>query len=413
MERSILVGMESSEEHAEDMLEELQGLAETAGALILDTIIQKRSKPHPATFFGRGKVEEIGQRCKELDATLLICDQELTPAQLRNLEELLEMRVVDRSQLILDIFAQRAQTKEGKLQVELAQLNYLLPRLTGRGTEMSRLGGGIGTRGPGETKLEVDRRRIRQRIADLRKDLNEVMKHRQLHRKKRRAVPLPLVSIVGYTNAGKSTLLNVLAGADVLAEDKLFATLDPTTRRVVLPTNEAILLTDTVGFIQKLPHHLVAAFSATLEEVIEADLLLHVVDTSHPRFEQQINTVEKVLKSLGAGDKQAILVLNKIDKAEESIISRDIKDNYYGEPVRISAKNHLGLDGLLDAISKALASRRLVANFFIPFERSDLTSILHQKGRVLSQEYMEQGVEIHVEIEEIWARRVWAKLKKS
>ncbi|WP_031515638.1 GTPase HflX [Desulfofalx alkaliphila] len=414
-ERAILLGLISSETEEiqeEASLIELERLAETAGAEVVEVYKQRRNSPHPRTFFGKGKVEEIKEGCAQLGATLLICDQELTPAQLRNLEENVGVRVIDRTQLILDIFAQRARTKEGKLQVELAQMNYLLPRLTGRGVEMSRLGGGIGTRGPGETKLEVDKRRIRKRIADLSKELSEVRKHRRLHRKNRRSVPLPLVSLIGYTNAGKSTLLNTLTDSNVLAEDKLFATLDPTTRRVLLPTNETILLTDTVGFIQKLPHHLIAAFSATLEEVKEADLLLHVVDASHPNLEQQIQSVEDVLKSLEAEDKPSILVLNKSDNlADEPVLSADIKARYFGKPVAISAKYNRGLEKLLESISAALSARRVRTTFFIPFTDSAIISLVHQHGKVINQRYEEKGVSMEVELERILAERIMTRLK--
>ena len=300
-EQAILVGMESPEvtpEETASSLEELARLADTAGADVLLQLTQRRGRPDAATFLGRGKAEELASFCRSLGAGLVIFDRELSAAQARNLESVTGVRIIDRTQLILDIFARRARTREGKLQVELAQLNYLLPRLVGRGTELSRLGGGIGTRGPGETKLEVDRRRIRKRIAELNEAIRDVQKHRELLRRSRKEIPVPLAALVGYTNAGKSTILKKLTGAQVLVEDKLFATLDPTTRRVVLPNNEVVLLTDTVGFIRNLPHHLVAAFRATLEEVVEADLLLHVVDASHPDLEGQMEAVERVLESL-------------------------------------------------------------------------------------------------------------------
>ena len=411
-EKAILVGVESpggDPGQAGYSLEELVRLTDTAGAVVLQQMTQRRDKPHAATFLGKGKVEDLAALCKELTADLVIFDRELSPAQARNLEEVTCVRVIDRTQLILDIFARRARTREGKLQVELAQLNYLMPRLIGRGTQLSRLGGGIGTRGPGETKLEVDRRRIRKRIADLNAEIQELKKHRDLLRRGRKEIPLPLVALVGYTNAGKSTLLKKLTGADVLVEDKLFATLDPTTRRVTLPNNESILLTDTVGFIQKLPHHLVAAFRATLEEVVEADLLLHVVDASHPNMEGQIEAVTRVLESLGAAVKPCIMVYNKIDLLPDPRLPRS-ED---GKPsVSLSALEAEGLEELLRTVARALSSRRLRATFFIPYPKSGLLSVLHEKGNVLREEHGEGGITAEAEIESVWAGRVAARLKE-
>jgi GTP-binding protein HflX len=328
----------------------------------------------------------------------------------RNLEEELGVRVIDRTQLILDIFARRARTREGKLQVELAQLEYLYPRLTGRGTELSRLGGGIGTRGPGETKLETDRRRIKRRITDLRRELDEVRRHRALLRTRRQGVPLTLVSLVGYTNAGKSTLLNALTGAGVPAEDKLFATLDPTTRRLVLPNNEVVLLTDTVGFIRRLPHHLVAAFRATLEEVTEADLLLHVVDVSNPDYPDQVKAVEDVLASLGAGEKPAILVFNKVDRlnAEEPWLVPA------GRPaVAVSALTGQGLDELRRLIMEVLRDQRVRREFLVPYRRGDVLNLLYEKGEVLRREDTPAGVLLEVELGAVWASRAAALLGKD
>ncbi len=303
------------------------------------------------------------------------------------------MRVIDRTQVILDIFAKRARTKEGKLQVELAQLNYLLPRLTGRGTELSRLGGGIGARGPGETKLETDRRRIRKRIQDLTQALARVRKQRALLRQARKDVPLPLVALVGYTNAGKSTLMNALTGSDVFVEDMLFATLDPTTRRLKLSNNEVVLLTDTVGFVSNLPHHLVAAFRATLEEVTEADLLLHVADISHPDVDKQIAAVDEVLVSLGVLDKPTILVLNKIDRVPNTELI--VGDR---TAVKVSAKEGTNLDVLKEEIVKGLALRRVIRTFTIPYEDGQTLSLLHEKGKVLEKEYREDGVKVVVSL---------------
>ncbi|MCL6610167.1 MAG: GTPase HflX [Peptococcaceae bacterium] len=412
-EKAVLVGIELPGESGgavEESMNELARLADTAGAEVVGRLVQKMARPDAATFLGRGKALEAAGMCRDSGARLVICDRELSPAQARNLEEITGVRVIDRSRLILDIFACRAKTREGKLQVELAQLSYLLPRLSGRGAELSRLGGGIGTRGPGETKLEVDRRRIRKRIADLKKELEEVRRHREVIRRGRREAPVPQVSIVGYTNAGKSTLLNKLTGAGVPVEDRLFATLDPTTRRVVLPNNETVLLTDTVGFISNLPHHLVAAFRATLEEVAEADVLLHVVDISHPCAGKQAETVREVLASLGAGDKPAITVYNKIDLVPGDRIPPPDRGDY---PVLVSARTGHGLDELLARIALAAARRRVRRRFFLPFSRSGLLSVLFQQGRVISRVHVPEGVWVEVELEEVWASRVEAMLGDS
>lgn len=412
-EKAILVGVElPGEDFAEtsSSLEELARLADTAGAEVLGRLTQKRSRPDAATLLGRGKAEEVAELCRSTGADLVIIDRELSPGQGRNLEAIIGGRVIDRTQLILDIFARRARTSEGKLQVELAQLNYLLPRLIGKGVELSRLGGGIGTRGPGETKLEVDRRRIRQRIRDLKKELENVKKHRDLLRRERKETPVPLVSLVGYTNAGKSTILRMLTGADVLVEDKLFATLDPTTRRVVLPNNETILITDTVGFIQRLPHHLVAAFRATLEEVVEADLLLHVVDASHPNYEGQIEAVNQVLETLGAAAKPTLMVYNKIDLVDKEELLRP--DNRH-PAVLLSALSGEGADNLLAAVERLLAAGRLRTTFFVPYQKSGMLALLHEKGRVLQQEHGQEGITVEAEIEAVWAKRVEAKLKSE
>ncbi|HLA25112.1 MAG TPA: GTPase HflX, partial [bacterium] len=318
-ERAVLAGVHGTggvqgTEMRDPEMEELRRLAESAGAQVVGTLVQHRGRPTPATFLGKGKVEELRALCDEVSADLAIADHELTPAQQRNLERSLDLKVIDRTALVLDIFARRAQTHEGRLQVELAQMTYLLPRLTGRGTMLSRLGGGIGTRGPGETKLEVDRRRIRNRITDLRREIGEIRKHRSLQRKARREAQFPTAALVGYTNAGKSTLLNTLTNAGVFVEDKLFATLDPTVRKVELPNGRPVLLIDTVGFITRLPTELIAAFRATLEEVTEADLLVHVVDASHPDWRAQMRSVERVLRDLSAADKPMIIAMNKTDR---------------------------------------------------------------------------------------------------
>jgi GTP-binding protein HflX len=328
-------------------------LAETAGALVVSRVVQEAGAPNPALYIGKGKAEEIGFLCYEDDAGVVIFDNELSPAQLRNLEEFIPFKVIDRTQLILDIFAQRAHSREGKLQVELAQLSYLLPRLVGRGVEMSRLGGGIGTRGPGETQLEVDRRRILKRIHKIKTRLKEVQKTRRLHRKRRDSLGLPILALIGYTNTGKSTLMNRLTAAGVMVDDKLFATLDPTIRSLKLSNGLKALVSDTVGFIQKLPHTLVEAFKATLEEVKEADVLLHVIDSSHPESKRQIQDVFKVLKELGADQKPIISVYNKIDKLSRGEDYGKIP-RFQDEGVAISALNGHGIEQLLETIQNEL-----------------------------------------------------------
>lgn len=411
-EQAILVGMESPEVTPEETacsLEELARLADTAGADVLLQLTQRRGSPDAATFLGRGKAEELAGFCRSLGAGLVIFDRELSAAQARNLESITGVRVIDRTQLILDIFARRARTREGKLQVELAQLNYLLPRLIGRGTELSRLGGGIGTRGPGETKLEVDRRRIRRRIAELNEAIRDVKKHRELLRRSRKEIPVPLAALVGYTNAGKSTVLKKLTGARVLVEDKLFATLDPTTRRVVLPNNEVVLLTDTVGFIRNLPHHLVAAFRATLEEVVEADLLLHVVDASHPDFEGQMEAVERVLESLDSSAKPCIIVYNKTDLVPGFKPPASKKEF---PSVAVSALEGRGLEGMLAAMAEVLSCGRIRTTFFIPYRKSGVLSVIHERGKVFQEKHGQDGVSVDAELEIVWAKRVEARLKE-
>ncbi len=410
-ERALLVGVELPGDQrgcVEESMDELARLADTAGAEVAGRLVQRKSGPDGALYLGRGKAGELAGLCGELGVDLIICDRELSPAQARNLEDMAGVRVIDRSHLILDIFAGRAKTREGKLQVELAQLNYLLPRLAGRGTALSRLGGGIGTRGPGETKLETDRRRIRKRISDLKKDLEEVRRHREILRRGRKEAPVTQVSIVGYTNAGKSTLLNSLTGAGVPVEDRLFATLDPTTRRVVLPNNETVLITDTVGFINNLPHHLVAAFRATLEEVAESDLLLHVMDASHPSAPKQAETVKNVLASLGAGQKPVIAVYNKTDLVGEDQIA---PLDFYEVSVRVSALTGHGLDRLLEVMAGAAARKRTRRRFFIPFSKAALIPLLFEKGLVTGREDGPEGVTVEVELEEVWASRVEAAIK--
>jgi GTP-binding protein HflX len=394
-EVAILVGVErQSGWDVADSLEELAQLAETAGAEVVDRLWQKRDRPDAALFVGRGKVQEIAAARQEKGANLVIFDDELSPAQQRNLEQALGTKVLDRTALILDIFAQRARTHEGKLQVELAQLKYNLPRLGGQGLVLSRLGGGIGTRGPGETKLEVDRRRIRSRIADIEQEIGLYRRHRDLHRQRRQDVRIPGVALVGYTNAGKSTLLNALTAAGVLAEDKLFATLDPTTRKITLPGGQEVLLTDTVGFIQKLPHQLVAAFRATLEEVVQADLLLHVIDASHPRHQEQSDAVFSVLGELGAADKPVIPVYNKIDRLDNPRLKERLLRN--PDSVAISARGGEGIPDLLDRIRVFLRRRSVDAVLLIPYSDSGVLARLYDLGAVNAAEYTDGGIRVSI-----------------
>lgn len=403
-ERAILVGMEygggvsSIGWTAEDSLEELKQLADTAGAQVVAKFLQKRPKPDPAFFIGKGKVQELALYVQQENVDLCIFDDELSPAQQRNIEQAMGVRVLDRTALILDIFAQRARTNEGKLQVELAQLQYTLPRIMGKGLSLSRLGGGIGTRGPGETKLEVDRRRIRDRIAYIKECIGKVKSVRTLHRAGRAKASVPTVSLVGYTNAGKSTLLNTLTNSDIYAKDQLFATLDPTTRQLELPHKQQAILTDTVGFIQRLPHQLVAAFQSTLEEVVEADVLLHVIDVSHELYKEQSNAVYQVLDELGAKDKTIITVYNKIDKLPEGsgLPDRLAKEE---NSVCISAKGGVNLDALLELIAENLKLKAVEASFLIPYSDSAAAARLHEAGTVLEQEYLAEGTLLKVRLE--------------
>ena len=403
-ERAIIVGMEYGGGasiigwSAEDSLEELKQLADTAGAEVVARFLQKRPKPDPAFFIGRGKVQELALYVQQENVDLCIFDDELSPAQQRNIEQAMGVRVLDRTALILDIFAQRAHTNEGKLQVELAQLQYTLPRIMGKGLSLSRLGGGIGTRGPGETKLEVDRRRIRDRIAYIKGCISKVKNVRTLQRSGRAKASVPTVSLVGYTNAGKSTLLNTLTNSDIYAQDQLFATLDPTTRQLELPNKQQAILTDTVGFIQRLPHQLVAAFQSTLEEVVEADVLLHVIDVSHELYKEQANAVYHVLEELGAKDKTIITVYNKIDKLPEgsALAERLAKEE---NSICISAKARLNLDGLLTLIAENLKLKSVEESFLVPYSDSAAVSRLHEAGTVLEQEYLAEGTLLKVRME--------------
>jgi GTPase len=394
-ERAVLVGLTSADDGAV-ALEELARLAESAGASVASVVVQRRARPHPATFVGSGKVEAIHVRVRETGADLVIFDEELTPAQQRNLERQLDTKVLDRTALVLDIFAQRARTREGRLQVELAQMTYLLPRLAGRGVVLSRLGGGIGTRGPGETKLEVDRRRIRTRITDLQRAIAAMRRQRALQRRARQDAALPVVALIGYTNAGKSSLLNSLTDAQITTADQLFATLDPTVRRAVLPNHRPVLLVDTVGFIQKLPHDLVAAFRATLEEVVEADFLVHVVDGSHPHWAEQMTAVEEVLQDLGAAETPRINAINKIDRISPETV-RDIEAEVR-DAVPISALRQVGLLNLLRKISQRLPDPTRRVNLEIPYREGRVVSQIYQQGRVLRRDDRDDAILIEAEV---------------
>lgn len=389
-ERVILIAVSTSDDDdTEDSLEELKELVETAGATAVEHIIQNRERIHPGTYLGKGKIDEVKERIWELGATGVVCDDELSPAQLRNLEEALETKVMDRTMVILDIFAAHAVTREGKIQVELAQLKYRAARLVGLRSSLSRLGGGIGTRGPGEKKLEVDRRLIHDRIGQLKAELEDVKRHREVARKQRERNYAVTAAIVGYTNAGKSTLLNRLTGAGILAEDKLFATLDPTTRNLELPSGQEVLLTDTVGFIRKLPHHLIEAFKSTLEEARYSDVILHVVDCSNPQMDTQIHIVYETLRQLEIGDKVVVTVFNKIDRLSEEVILRDFHSDYQ---VKISAKTGDGLDDLMEILETILRSRKIYLEKLYPYGEAGKIQIIRKHGQLLSEEYRDDGI---------------------
>lgn len=388
-EQAFLVALDTGEYDVEISLAELAELAQTAGATVLGTLVQKRESPDKATCIGSGRLEELVQLCRNTGADLVIFDRELTATQHRNLESELNCRVVDRTALILDIFAGRARSAEGRLQVELAQLQYLLPRLAGQGTALSRQGGGIGTRGPGETKLESDRRHIRRRIHSLRLQLDDVERQRERRRERRRKDGVQTAAIVGYTNAGKSTLLNALTEAGVLAEDKLFATLDPTARALRLPDGRQVLLIDTVGFVRRLPHHLVEAFRSTLEEAVEADVILNVCDASSPEAEEHLQVTRDLLRELGCGSRPILTVLNKCDIAEEPVRTD-------GAAVRISAKTGQGLPALLNAITAALPPDRKKVKLLLPFSQGALAEQCRREGAVEQEEYVNQGLSMTV-----------------
>ena len=389
-ERVILVAVrQSDDDNTDRSLDELEELASTAGAVTVTRIIQNREAIHPGTYVGKGKIEEIRDAIYMYDATGIICDDELSPAQMSNLEEALEVKIMDRTLVILDIFAARANTGEGKIQVELAQLKYRATRLVGLRSSLSRLGGGIGTRGPGETKLEMDRRLIHQRIAQLKRELADVVTHRELTRNQRKRAGVPVIAIVGYTNAGKSTLLNTLTGADVLEEDKLFATLDPTTRSLTLESGQEVLLTDTVGFIRKLPHHLIEAFRSTLEEAKYADIILHVVDASNPQMDEQMYTVYETLQNLGVKDKPVITVFNKIDRMEDTWVPRDLRADYH---VKISAKTGEGITGFLQSIEAVLREQKVGIEALYPYKEAGKIQKIRKYGELQEEEYREDGI---------------------
>lgn len=413
LERVVLVGVwtEGSAQMAENSLAELKALAETAGSQVLEGLIQRRDKPDPSTYIGSGKVEELRKVVVATGADTVICDGELSPSQLRTLEEKVKVKVVDRTALILDIFAQHAKSKEGKAQVELAQMSYLLPRLRGWGGSLSRQvggraagGAGIGGRGPGETKIETDRRRIRDKMSKLKNEIKEMKVSRDTKRQERRRHRIPSVAITGYTNAGKSSLLNTLTNAGVLVENALFATLDPTVRQTRTSDGRVYTLTDTVGFVRHLPHQLVDAFRSTLEEVEDADLIVHVVDGSHPDPFEQIRAVREVIAEIGGADIPEIIAINKVDVAEPAIIMQILRTekNSYA----FSARTGFGIEGLLLAIEKSLPMLLIEIDVTIPYGRGDLISAIHQRGEIISEEYVPEGTAIHARVDAALAQQV-------
>ena len=391
VEKVILLGVDLGDDTKESV-KELADLVDTAGAIVLDSIIQTRERIHPGTYLGKGKIEEVKERVMELDATGVVCDDELTPAQLRNLEDLLDTKVMDRTMVILDIFAKRATTSEGKIQVELAQLKFSAARLVGLRNSLSRLGGGIGTRGPGEKKLEMDRRLIHERISQLKAELKKVENHRELIRKSRDENLAFNVAIVGYTNAGKSTLLNKLTDAGILAEDKLFATLDPTTRKLKLGSGQEILVTDTVGFIRKLPHHLIEAFKSTLEEAKYANLLIHMVDAANEEATSQMLVVYDTLRSLDVVDKDIITVFNKTDLVEEGM---ELPRDFHADKVlKMSVKTGEGIDELKNTIEDILQKQRVYLEHVFSYKDAGKIAVIRKFGEILSEEYIDEGISI-------------------
>ena len=402
-EKVILVGVSLNDgDDTKDSLTELEELASTAGAQTAGVLIQTRTQIHPGTYLGSGKLEELSEMIYETGATGIICDDELSPAQLRNMEEALDTKIMDRTLVILDIFAKRASTSEGKIQVELAQLKYQLARLVGLRSSLSRLGGGIGTRGPGEKKLEMDRRLVKERIAQLNRELKEVKRHREVTRSQRQKNRIPVAAIVGYTNAGKSTLLNTLTGAQVLEEDQLFATLDPTTRSLILPSKQQILLTDTVGFIRKLPHHLIEAFRSTLEEAKYADIILHVVDVSNPQVEKQMYVVYETLADLGIAGKTIITLFNKQDRISGPVDLRDFKAD---KTLKISARNGDGLERLKETLDEVLHERHMLLERVFPYEKAGLIALIREQGGLICEDYRDNGIYVKAYVpKELYAR---------
>ncbi|MEE1224328.1 MAG: GTPase HflX [Clostridia bacterium] len=406
-ERAVLAGVHTGQrdvlnDTTDESIAELEELVKTAGGEVVCTVIQNKSDIEAATYMGIGKLEEIKMAVEALEADMVVFDDELSPVQIRNISDFIGVKILDRSTLILDIFAMRAKSGEGKLQVELAQLKYRLPRLRGLGNELSRTGAGIGTRGPGESRLENDRRHIRRRISALEEQIKELKKHRSLIRERREKDGVVTAALVGYTNAGKSTLLNLLTGSDVFAEDKLFATLDPTSRAIVLEDNRKILLVDTVGFIRKLPHNLIEAFKSTLEEAVVADILIHVIDASNEERDNHISVVESVLAEIGASDKPVIGVFNKCDKTDEELII----NNKYDANVCISAKYNKNTDKLITAISEVAPGRKQRVRAIIPYSEGSLVNELHEHEKVISEEYSENGTVMELMVDAVMYERI-------
>jgi GTP-binding protein HflX len=408
LEKVVLVGVwtEGTAQDAENSLKELGALAETAGSQVMDGLIQRRDRADPSTFIGSGKVLELRQAVVATGADTVVCDGELSPAQLRSLESKVKVKVIDRTALILDIFAQHAKSREGKAQVELAQMTYLLPRLRGWGDSLSRQAGGIGGRGPGETKIETDRRRINDKMAKLRKEIKEMKVARDTKRQERNRNNIPSVAIAGYTNAGKSSLMNRLTNAGVLVENALFATLDPTTRQTKTPDGRVFTLSDTVGFVRHLPHQLVEAFKSTLEEVAAADLIVHVVDGSHPDPMEQIRAVRQVINEVGGGDIPEIIAINKADIAAPEVMMQILRTEQ--NSFAFSARTGFGVDTLLKAIETSLPRPRIEVRTTIPFNRGDLVSAIHERGEILSEEYSEFGTTIHAMVDGSLAEKLSA-----
>jgi len=403
-EKAILIAIcpQNKEEEVNSAIDELEELAKTAGASTLVKVIQNRDKPHPATYFGKGKVEELKEMVDQYEITTIICDDELSPAQLKNLSEALDVKIVDRPILIMDIFARHAHTKEGILQVEMAQMRYRLSRLSGLGKSLSRLGGGIGTRGPGEKKLETDKRHIRRRIDMLKEELEKIHSSRHLLREGRAKQGKPIIAIVGYTNAGKSTLLNYLTDAGVLQEDMLFATLDPTTRNMVLPEGKEVLMVDTVGFIRKLPHHIVEAFKSTLEEVVYADVLIHMVDATSPDANKHIQVVHETLQELGAEDTPMLTVLNKCDRAN---VDEDLWDEKAIANIRVSALTGDGIPRVLEALEQHLLQGQRLMKIIVPYHQGQILQKLRTYGQILEESYVNEGTYVEVYIEEAYINK--------